>query len=147
MGGRGGMGGSLNTWMYISLYTDMYPVAWHFHMETHFASLAERQYHKKAQNLIIAFDLDGLQKLLWVDYYGSYPQLHQKALPNWTNNEPLNKHDFDTYNIKLGKEALRKKCPNTEFFLVWIQENMDQKKIRIRTLHTVKGKRNLKLPL
>ena len=75
--------------MYISLYTDMYPVAWHFHMETHFASLAERQYHNKAQNLITAFDLDELQKLLWIDYYGCYPQLHEKALPKWTNNEPL----------------------------------------------------------
>ena len=28
-------------------------------------------------------------------------------------------------------ETLREKCPNTEFFLVQIQENKDQKKLRI----------------
>ena len=31
---------------------------------------------------------------------------------------------------------LREKCPNTEFFLVRIQENTDQKKLRIWTLFT-----------
>ena len=30
--------------------------------------------------------------------------------------------------------AQREKCPNTEFFLVRIQENTDQKKLRIWTL-------------
>ena len=30
--------------------------------------------------------------------------------------------------------TLREKCPNTEFFLVRIQENTDQKKLRIWTL-------------
>ena len=32
--------------------------------------------------------------------------------------------------------ALRKKCPNTEFFLIRIQENTDKKKLRIWTLFT-----------
>ena len=32
--------------------------------------------------------------------------------------------------------ALREKCPNTEFFLVRIQENTGQKKYRIWTLFT-----------
>ena len=30
--------------------------------------------------------------------------------------------------------TLHEKCPNTEFFLVWIQENTDQKKLRILRL-------------
>ena len=34
------------------------------------------------------------------------------------------------------RTLLRKKCPNTEFFLVRIKENTDQKKLRIRTLFT-----------
>ena len=40
-------------------------------------------------------------------------------------------------------KTLREKCPNTELFLVriflysdWKQENMDQKKLRIRTVFT-----------
>ena len=44
---------------------------------------------------------------------------------------------------KYATKTLREKCPNTEFFLVriflysdWIQENMDQKKLRIWTLFT-----------
>ena len=32
--------------------------------------------------------------------------------------------------------SLREKCPNTEFFLVRIQENTEQKKLRIWTLFT-----------
>ena len=32
--------------------------------------------------------------------------------------------------------TLRENCPNTEFFLVRIQENTDQKKLRIWTLLT-----------
>ena len=32
--------------------------------------------------------------------------------------------------------VLSEKCPNTEFFLVRIQENEDQKKLRIWTLFT-----------
>ena len=34
------------------------------------------------------------------------------------------------------KMQLREKCPNTEFFLVRIQEKADQKKLRICTLFT-----------
>ena len=30
--------------------------------------------------------------------------------------------------------SLREKCPNTEFFLAYVQENMEQKKLRIWTL-------------
>ena len=43
----------------------------------------------------------------------------------------------------LKTNALRERCPNTEFFLVriflylfWMQENTDQKKLRIWTLFT-----------
>ena len=35
------------------------------------------------------------------------------------------------------KHSLRQKCPNMEFFLVQIQENTDQKKLCIWTLHEV----------
>ena len=45
--------------------------------------------------------------------------------------------------MRLWKKSLREKCPNTEFFLVriflysdWIQENRDQKKLRMWTLFT-----------
>ena len=34
------------------------------------------------------------------------------------------------------KMQLREKCPNTEFFMVRIQEKADQKKLRIWTLFT-----------
>ena len=33
-----------------------------------------------------------------------------------------------------SKVALHEKCPNTEFFLVQMQENTDQKKLHISTL-------------
>ena len=29
-----------------------------------------------------------------------------------------------------GTQSLREKCPNTEFFLIGIEENTDQKKLR-----------------
>ena len=36
----------------------------------------------------------------------------------------------------LKNSSLRGMCPNTDFFLVRIQENKEQKKLRIRTLFT-----------
>ena len=36
----------------------------------------------------------------------------------------------------LVNRSLHEKCPNTEFFLVRIQENTDQKKLRVWTLFT-----------
>ena len=36
--------------------------------------------------------------------------------------------------LNIWELALREKCPNTEFFLVRMQENTDQKKLRIWTL-------------
>ena len=38
--------------------------------------------------------------------------------------------------------ALGEKCPNTKFFLVRIQENTDQKKLRIWTLFTQSKNKN-----
>ena len=43
---------------------------------------------------------------------------------------------FEFWHIK-ETLTLCEKCPNTEFFLVWRQENTDQKKLRIWTLFTV----------
>ena len=53
----------------------------------------------------------------------------------YVNNEP-SRFIFKTVYITFTT-SLRKKCPNTEFFLVRIQENPDQKKFRIWTLHAV----------
>ena len=45
--------------------------------------------------------------------------------------------DHDLVNVLFtATETLREKCPNTEFFLVRLQENTDQKKICIWTFFT-----------
>ena len=38
--------------------------------------------------------------------------------------------------LVLIKYSLREKCPKTKFFLVRVQENLDQKKLLIWTLFT-----------
>ena len=38
------------------------------------------------------------------------------------------------FSFHLG--TLREKCPNVDFFLVWIQENTDQRRRRIETFFT-----------
>ena len=43
----------------------------------------------------------------------------------------------DTPLFKNGKGALYEKRPNTDFFLVLMRENTDQKKLRIWTFHAV----------
>ena len=67
-----------------------------------------------------------------------------------TGNESLSKNDHvgtkhhvgitELPQIKYKKvkqiSSLREKCPSTEFFLVQIQENTDQKKLRIWALFT-----------